>query len=137
MYIRSVLLWALYQEYMTSGTNCVGLCPSVLIPEEKNMMKRLLSILLALMLLAALPASLAEDAAEPAAEPAAETEAERAAETEEPVLLVTVNGDKIYSDDSYLNAVISYYNDYAANYGYDTSSAEMINTINQYSLMYD
>ena len=79
----------------------------------------------------------AEEVTEAAAETVEEaTVAEPTAAPAEPVLLVTVNGEKIYSDDSYLNAVISYYNDYAANYGYDTSSAEMINTINQYSLMY-
>lgn len=82
-----------------------------------------------------------EENAEETTEASAETveEATVAEPTEapaEPVLLVTVNGEKIYSDNSYLNAVISYYNDYAANYGYDTSTAEMINTINQYSLMY-
>ncbi len=82
-------------------------------------------------------AAAVEESVEAAAETVEEaTVAEPTAAPAEPVLLVTVNGDKIYSDDSYLNAVISYYNDYAANYGYDTSSAEMINTINQYSLMY-
>ena len=93
------------------------------------MFKKLLAVLLALMLLGTASLSFAEDAAEPA-------ETEAPAETVEPVLLVTVNGEEIKSDDDYLNDVLAYYLDYAANYGYDTSSEEMMASIRQYSLRY-
>ena len=89
------------------------------------MMKRLLGILLSLMLLTCTFTALGEDApAEPAAEETAEAPAE-------PVLLVTVNGEGIATDNASLQNVISYYMDYAANYGYDTTSPDMIQTINQ------
>ena len=88
-------------------------------------------------------AATAEDSAEETAEAvettdeSAEAAGEEPAEAAaEPVLLVTVNGQEIRSDDDYLQSVISYYNDYAANYGYDTTDPAMINTINQYSLQY-
>ena len=73
------------------------------------------------------------EAADASAEAAAEaTEAPAA----EPVLLVTVNGKEIKSDDEYLQNVISYYMDYAASYGYDTTDPSMVSMINQYSLQY-
>ena len=75
----------------------------------------------------------AEEAAAAEA-PAEEAQAEEAAA--EPVLLVTVNGQEIKSDDEYLQNVISYYMDYAASYGYDTTDEGMLATINQYSLNY-
>ena len=99
------------------------------------MMKRLFCILLTMAMLLAAVSALAETAEE--ADAAAPAEAEAAAETVEPVLLVTVNGTEIHSDDEYLNDVLAYYLDYAASVGYDTSSEEMLNTIRQYSLQYD
>ena len=120
------------------------------------MFKRFLCILLSLMLLAGMTAALAEapateaeapaaeaeapaaEAETPAAEtkaPAAESEAEApAAEAAEPVLLVTVNGEDIMSDNSEVNYWISYYLYQLASSGYDTSDAEMLNLVNQYSL---
>lgn len=91
------------------------------------MMKKLLSILLSLMLLASASLSFAEDAA-------AETEAP--AEEAAPVLLATVNGEEIYTDNDYLNNVIAYYMDYAASYGYDTADEDLVATINGYGLDY-
>ena len=92
-------------------------------------MNRLFCILLSLRLITAASFCSAEDA--PAA--VVETQAE---ETSEPVLLVTVNGDEIYTDDTYLNNVIAYYMDYASYNGYDTSSEDLVAMINQYSLVY-
>lgn len=93
------------------------------------MMKHLFCILLSLLLLlAAMSFSLAEDAAS--------TETEAPAESADPVLLVTVNGDEIYTDNTYLNNVIDYYLQYAQSYGYDTSDPDLITVINQYSLDY-
>ena len=101
------------------------------------MMKRLFCILLSLMLLLAAPFALAEDAAaEPAAETPAEETAAEAAEAETPVLLVTVNGEEIWSNNDYLLQVRDYYLDYASQYGYDVSDQSMIDTINAYSLQY-
>ena len=95
------------------------------------MMKRLLCILLAMMLLTAASFALAEDAVvEPAAEEAA------AAETEEPVLLVTVNGEEIWSNSDYLQMILSYYLDVAESNGYDITDQGMLDTINWYSLLY-
>ena len=102
------------------------------------MIKRLLCVLMMLMLLTASVFSLAEEAA-----PAAETET-AAPETVEvlseadaaPVLLVTVNGEEIKSDNHYLNQVISYYLDYAEQSGYDASDPSMLESIRQFSLDY-
>ena len=103
--------------------------------ERRNteMIKRLLAILMVLAMLLSVSAVFAE-AEEAAAEAAAENAAE--AETQEPVLLVTVNGEEILSDDYYLNSVVSYYMDYASYYGYDTTDPEMLATIKQYSMEY-
>ena len=103
------------------------------------MIKRLLCILLSLVMLACVSAASGEES--PAADEPAETAVEEAAaeaaeEPAEPVLLVTVNGEEIASDNDYLQRVISYYMDYAAEYGYDTSSPDMLAVINQYSLQY-
>ena len=95
------------------------------------MMKRLLCILLAMMLLTAASFALAEDAV-------VETTAEdtAAAETEEPVLLVTVNGEEIWSNSNYLQMILSYYLDVAESNGYDITDQGMLDTINWYSLLY-
>ena len=115
------------------------------------MMRRLFCILLSLMLLVFASAALGEDTpasepaetvaeeatAEEAAGEATEEAAEETAETPaEPVLLVTVNGEEISSDNAYLQNIISYYMDYASSYGYDTTDSDLLNTINQYSLQY-
>ena len=92
------------------------------------MMKRFFCILLSLMLLAAAPFALAEDAAADTAEAAEPAEA--------PVLLVTVNGEEIRTDNEYLLQVRDYYLDYAQSNGYDVSDQAMIDTINAYSLLY-
>ena len=91
------------------------------------MFKRFLCLLLSVMLLVGMTAALAEEpAAEaPAAEvetpaPEAETpaaEAEAPAESEEPVLLLTINGKEIYDDDYGYNYFIEYYLDMMAQYG--------------------
>ena len=78
----------------------------------------------------------AEETAEtPAEEPAEAADAEPAA-TAEPVLLVTLNGQEFWSNNDYLEYMISYYSDYASYYGYDISTEEMASTIRQYSLQY-
>ena len=93
------------------------------------MMKRLFALLLALAMLLSVSAVFAE-AEEDAAGAAAETEAQ------DPVLLVTVNGEEILSDDPFLNSVLSYYMEYASYNGYDTTEPEMLATIRQYSMQY-
>ena len=93
------------------------------------MMKRLFALLLALAMLLSAAAVFAE-AEEGTAGAAADTEAQ------EPVLLVTVNGEEILSDDLFLNSVLSYYMEYAAYNGYDTTEPEMLATIRQYSMEY-
>ena len=95
------------------------------------MFKRFLCILLSLMLAAGMTAALAE---EPAAEVPVETEAP-AAEAEAPVLLVTVNGDEIMSDDSEVQYWIGYYLYQLASSGYDTSDTEMLALVNYYALL--
>ena len=94
------------------------------------MMKRIFCILLSLIMLLSASLVLAEDTAADTAENTAETI------SAEPVLLVTVNGKEIWSNDEYLSMVLSSYLDYAESYGYDTSDQEMLDTINWYSLLY-
>ena len=78
------------------------------------MMKRLFCILLSLMMLTAASFALAEDAAvETAAEETTVVEP-AAEETIEPVLLVTVNGEEIWSNSDYLQMILSYYLDSSA-----------------------
>ena len=100
------------------------------------MMKRLFCILLSVMLLAAAPFALAEDT--PAEEAPAEeaTAEETAAEEAAPVLLATVNGKEIWSNDTYLNYVVSYYIDVAQSNGYDTTDQGTMDLINQISMDY-
>ena len=100
------------------------------------MMKRLFCILLSLMMLTAASFALAEDAAvETAAEETAVVEP-AAEETSEPVLLVTVNGEEIWSNSDYLQMILSYYLDVAESNGYDITDQGMLDTINWYSLQY-
>ncbi|QTE72090.1 peptidylprolyl isomerase [Clostridiales bacterium FE2011] len=93
------------------------------------MMKRLFCILLSLVMLMSVSFALAEDTADAAAE--AET-----AEviSDEPVLLVTVNGQEIQSDNDYLLYMQSNYLNWASSSGYDTSDASLITAVNQQSL---
>jgi len=91
------------------------------------MMKRLFCILLSLVMLMSISFALAEDTADAAAETAE-------AVSDEPVLLVTVNGQEIQSDNDYLLYMQSNYLNWAYSNGYDTSDASLITAVNQQSL---
>ena len=93
------------------------------------MMKRLFCILLALAMLMSVSFALAEDTADAAAE----TETAEVV-SEEPVLLVTVNGEEINTDNDYLLYMQSNYLNWAASQGYDTEDASLLTAINQQSL---
>ena len=95
------------------------------------MLKRFLCMLLSLMLLAGMTAALAEESA-PAE---ADASAEAAAETEEPVLLVTINGEEIPSDHEEVEYWINYYLYQLSGSGYDVSDPEMLQAVNQYALL--
>ena len=95
------------------------------------MMKRIFCILLTLAMLTASSFALAEDAA--AVTEAAET-AETAAAAEEPVLLATINGQEIWSDNEYLTYMQSNYLNWASSNGYDTSNEALIMAINQQAM---
>jgi len=87
-------------------------------------MKKLLAMLLALSLLLSVTAVFAEG------------ENTETAAAEEPVLLATINGEPVYSDNSYLNYVANYYMEYASYYGYDTSDPELLAAIRQNAMLY-
>lgn len=91
------------------------------------MMKRLFCILLSLAMLTSASFALAEDTADAAAETAEVL-------SDEPVLLVTVNGDEIWSNDNYLLYTQANYENYAASNGYNTADDNLIKAINQQSL---
>ena len=93
------------------------------------MMKRLFCILLSLVMLISVSFALAEDTADAAAE--AET---AEVVSEEPVLLVTVNGEEIRSDNDYLLYMQSNYLNWAYSNGYDTDDASLVTAVNQQSL---
>ena len=94
------------------------------------MMKRLVCILLSLMLLTAAAFALAEDAATEA--PAADVPAADAESADEPpVLLVTVNGKEIYSDDPFLMKTLQYYMSQI-----DTSDPANLTLAQQYAMNY-
>ncbi len=106
------------------------------------MTRRLLCVFLSLLLLLPAASVLAEAAevetpapedAAPAPEDAAPA-ADETAEPQPPVLLVTINGEEIYSD----NADVEYWADYylyqLSNSGYDVSDPELQETVNQYAL---
>ena len=104
------------------------------------MFKRFLCILLSLMLAAGMTAALAEEPAAQAEEPAAagteqSAEAGAAAETQEPVLLVTVNGEEIASNHEEVEYWINYYLYQLSSSGYDISDPEMLEAIDQYALL--
>ena len=100
------------------------------------MIKRLICILLSVMLLAAAPFALAEDA--PAEEAPAEeaVAAETAAEEAAPVLLATINGEEIWSNNEKLVYVYDYYTQMAQSYGYDIETPEVLTLLRQ-STMYE
>ena len=91
--------------------------------------KNAAALLMALILvLTAVPCALADEI--PAAETAETTEtADASASTEtpaaEPVLLATVNGQEIRSDNKAMQDLISYYTEFYASYGYDTTDPGM------------
>ena len=91
------------------------------------MFKRFLCILLSLMLLAGMTAALAEESA------AAETET--AAGSQEPVLLATINGEEIMSNHDEVEYWINYYLYQLSASGYDVSDPEMMQVVEQYSLL--
>lgn len=93
------------------------------------MVKRLFCLLLSLVMLMSAAFALAEDAADTAAE----TETAEVL-SDEPVLLVTVNGEEIRSDEDYLTYMQSQYLNWAASNGYDTTDAALISAVNQQSL---
>lgn len=94
------------------------------------MMKRLVCILLSLMLLTAAAFALAEGAATEA--PAADVPAADAESADEPpVLLVTVNGKEIYSDDPFLMKTLQYYMSQI-----DTSDPANLTLAQQYAMNY-
>ena len=91
------------------------------------MMKRLFCILLSLVMLMSISFALAEDTADAAAETAEVLSAD-------PVLLVTVNGEEIKSDNDYLLYTQSNYLNWAYSNGYDTEDASLITAVNRQSL---
>ena len=93
------------------------------------MMKRLFCILLALAMLMSVSFALAEDTADAAAE----TETAEVV-SDEPILLVTVNGEEIWSDNDYLLYMQSNYLNWAYSNGYDTDDASLITAVNQQAL---
>lgn len=100
------------------------------------MIRKLLGLLLAVSMILSAVSAFAED--EPAADAPAEVSAEETAETAEtadPVLLATVNGKEIFSDNADIRYWISYYLYQLANSGYDTSDEELLNTVNQYAML--
>ena len=54
-----------------------------------------------------------------------EAAAEEESAPEEPVLLATVNGEQIWSNNSALQELVSYYTEYYTAYGYDTSDPSL------------
>ena len=104
-------------------------------------MIRLVALLLAMMVALCGVSALAESAEDAAtiavvgenAEAAAEEAAEEKAE---PVLLVTVNGEEIRSDNHAMQELLSYYNEYYAAYGYDTSDPGLQNYLKNAGLQW-
>ena len=70
------------------------------------------------------------------AEEATEAPTEAPTPTPEPVLLATVNGEEIWSDNENLQVAMDYYVDLAESYGMDTSSDDVISLLQQYSMEY-
>ena len=91
------------------------------------MMKRLFCILLSLAMLMSISFALAEDTADATTETAEVL-------SDEPILLVTVNGEEIWSDNDYLLYMQSNYLNWAYSNGYDTEDASLITAVNQQAL---
>jgi len=107
------------------------------------MIRRLLCVLLSLAMLLSAVAALAEPAEEaPAAAEETPAPAEEAEEAEatgeeaavESVLLVTVNGEEIKTDNEDLQYYISYYMNDAYDYGEDLNDPELLKQINRQAL---
>lgn len=94
---------------------------------------RLAALLLAMMVALCGVSALAESTEDAAtiavvgenAEAAAEETAEAVEEAAEPVLLATVNGEEIWSNNKAMQELLSYYGEYYAAYGYDTSDPSL------------
>ena len=84
--------------------------------------RKLTAMLLAVMLLAGMMSAVAEQAAEGEAAVVADLTAGQEAE---PVLLASVNGDEIWSNNEDMQSLISYYNSYYGSSGYDTSDPSL------------
>ena len=111
------------------------------------MMKRIVCILLSLMMLAGVLSAMAEGTAEAPAEEAvvAEAPAEEAVvaevptdetEDDERVLLATINGSEIWSDNTDLLYAFEYYLEMAMSYGLDTSDESVLPMLRQYAMEY-
>ena len=85
-----------------------------------HLMKVLTAALLALMLLAGSLSALAEGTETAVVADLTETA------SEEPVLLASVNGDEVWSNNEALNQLVDYYLQYYASYGYNTSDPSMM-----------
>ena len=94
---------------------------------------RLAALLLAMMVALCGVSALAESTEDAAtiavvgenAEAAAEETAEAVEEAADPVLLATVNGEEIWSNNKAMQELLSYYGEYYAAYGYDTSDPSL------------
>ena len=93
------------------------------------MMKRIFCMLLSLVMMIAAASALAEETAEAVVAEAPADEAER-------VLLVTVNGDEIWSDNVDLQYAYEYYLNMAASYGLDTADESVLPMIREYAMEY-
>ena len=94
---------------------------------------RLAALLLAMMVALCGVSALAESTEDAATiavvgentEAAAEETAEAVEEAAEPVMLATVNGEEIWSNNKAMQELLSYYGEYYAAYGYDTSDPSL------------
>lgn len=87
------------------------------------MIRRFIALLTALFMLTACTAVFAESTEAPAADVATE-----------PVLLVTVNGEQVFDDNSDLMEMVNYYLSSLSSNGYDITSEDLVNEVNQYSM---
>ena len=87
----------------------------------RQWMRTMTGMLLSLTLLCGCAAGLAEEAADTAAATDTAATDTAAAETAEPLLLVTVNGEEIWSNNEEMQKLIDYYTSYYSSYGYDVS----------------
>ena len=89
--------------------------------------RKLTAFLLALMVASCGASALAESTGDAVtiAVVGDEAAAEEESAPEEPVLLATVNGEQIWSNNSALQELVSYYTEYYTAYGYDTSDPSL------------